>query len=149
MRLLNQEEAFSLLEQIEPTPSVQSLSRIRTDRYKLSKSNPKLKPEIYLISIFQKNITQFTNTEIDSSLQIRLVPVQSLKEIILSIDTAYLFIHLFSQNKITDWYIQVSNYGNSNLEDVRVGYRIDQQNFLPLRYKSAQVKTKLIPLILL
>ena len=112
MRLLNREEAFTLLEQIKPTPSVQSLSRILDRQIQTVKSNPKLKPEIYLISDFQKNITQFTNTEIDSSLQIRLVPVQSLKENNLSIDTAY-FIHpLILPKKSNRLVYQVSNFGN-------------------------------------
>lgn len=142
LRLLNREEAFSLLEQIEPTPSVQSLSRILDRQIQTVKSNPKLKPEIYLISDFQKNITQFTNTEIDSSLQIRLVPVQSLKENNLSIDTAY-FIHPLILPKQNNRLVyQVSNFGNSNLDDVRVSYRIDQQEFpsAPLQISAGKSK---------
>ncbi len=128
-RFVAKVDAMSLLEEIQSGPAVQQLSKV-VGRIKQCYQNAKLEQgDLYLISDFQTSICDLETIEKDSLFRIFLIPVQSIQENNLSVDTAYFASPVLLPGQTNSLVYKVSNYGISDAEDVRSSYVLNGQEY--------------------
>ncbi len=118
LRLVHQDEALAMIDEIQATPHVhnlqEALERIRALLRKETGNE-----HIYILSDFQRSITDLpTNT--DTISKVHLLPLQSVQEANLAIDSAWFDspVQLMGQASLLKF--RIRNFGNQPVEDARV-----------------------------
>lgn len=125
-RLVSKEDALNLVEEIKISPSVKELSKVLTRQKQALETGTSDNKVSYLISDFQKNISDFRNYA-DTSVNINLVPLQSVQEKNVSIDSAYFNAPVQMLNQTNPLIVKVSNRSNEAVENVRLSLRHEGQ----------------------
>ncbi|MCB0706890.1 MAG: BatA domain-containing protein [Saprospiraceae bacterium] len=125
-RLLSQDDALSLIDEIEESPAVRSISTVLNRQKQTLESGKSDQLVSYLISDFQRNITDLENWE-DTSLSVNMVPLQSVKEQNLSIDTAWFEspVQMFNQN--SRLFVRIRNWADEPAENIRLSFTHEGQ----------------------
>lgn len=117
-RLVSKEAALLMIDNISISPAVQPLSKIVNRQLQLIKDDEK--PGVsYLLSDFQNSITDIADIK-DSSVQINLLPVQSVSENNISLDSVWLVNEVAMINDNNTLGIKLSNYGDSKAENIKL-----------------------------
>ena len=122
-RLVTKEDAFSLIEEIQINPEVKTLSRVIDRQKQLLNDDNNI---IYLISDFQKSITDLEN-KVDSLYEINLIPIQSTIEKNVSVDTAYFESPVPILNQTNQLLVRISNKSEDPVEKVKISLTKDGQ----------------------
>ncbi len=118
-RLVSQEDALSLIDEIEITPSVRELSKV-VNRVQQALSSATIENKTsYLISDFQKNITDIS-VEQDTSIEYNLVPLQSVRKRNISLDSAWFQAPVQMLNQNNPLVVKVRNLSDEKAENVRL-----------------------------
>jgi len=120
-RFLNRDEFLEELSDIKPGSSVRNLHEVvsRQSDILLKDNNEKeSSPTSYIISDFQKSISNVEDIHADSLLNIRLIPLKSTGLQNVSIDTAYLSTPLLQVNSAAEMIVRLKNSGTKNVENV-------------------------------
>ena len=125
-RLVSKEDALTLIDEIKPTPSVKEISKTLTRQLQALNTSNLENKSAYIISDFQKNITDFQNFS-DTTMEVNLIPLQSVQEKNISIDTAYFDSPVQMLNQTNTLVIRVRNYSNEAAENVRLSLRHEGQ----------------------
>ncbi len=128
MRTLSKDDALTALEEIEIGPASQSLHYIY-DRQVQTIQRVAKSGSIYQISDFQESAADFDQQRIDSMFPLYLVPVQTVEENNLSIDTCYFASPIQIPGQVNALIYKVTNYGKSDAADVRMSYEVNGQQF--------------------
>ena len=118
-RLVDKAEALNLIDEIAIGPAVRSLSTVLSRQYQLLNGENVAHRNIYWLSDFQKSITDVEKFE-DTTYAYYLLPLQSVEESNLSIDTAWFESPVARINESNSIFIKVSNRGNGPAENVRL-----------------------------
>lgn len=127
-RLVGQEEALNLIEDIRLAPESRNLSSV------MARQNAALRTEsidnriAYLISDFQENIVDLDPAEIDTSIRTNLVPLRSVRERNVSIDSVWFQAPVPQLNQNNLLLVRVKNYGSEDLDNVRLSLNYGGQN---------------------
>ncbi|MEP7267038.1 MAG: BatA domain-containing protein [Saprospiraceae bacterium] len=125
-RLVPQEEALSLIDEIRPTPAVHTLEdALLKIKYTISKNEGN--KHIYLISDFQQSITDLTNV-VDSNYNLHLIPLQSVQEKNLSIDSAWFDSPTQFLNRPNLLKYRIRNFGDQPVQDARISLTQNNQS---------------------
>lgn len=125
-RLVDKEEALNLVEDIVISPSSRSLSDIsKRQKQLLSKENVEFR-NLYWISDFQKSMVNLDSL-IDTSFQHYALPLQSVEESNISIDSAWFSSPVVRLNEPNTVFVKMTNRGNSTAENVRLAAMHDGQ----------------------
>ena len=124
-RYLSRTEALLEIEKISITPAVTPLSDVVDRQVRLSKTNPDAPLVSYLISDFQRSITDLR--PLDSSAQLILVPVQSVQEKNVTIDSAWFEVPVQMLNQTSKLIIRVTNYSSDKIENIKLTSSVDGQ----------------------
>ncbi len=127
-RLVSKEDALSLIEEIKITPSVKDLARtINRQKQALNTSESDHKSS-YIISDFQKNITNLTDKEIaDTTIELTLIPLQSVQKRNVSVDSCWFEAPVQMLNQTNPLIVKVRNLSDEDMEDVRLNLTLDGQ----------------------
>lgn len=125
-RLVSKEDALALIDEVRTTPSVKEVSKTLTRQLQALNTGKLENKTAYLISDFQKNITDFQNFS-DTTMEVNLIPLQSVQEKNISIDTAYFDSPVQMLNQTNTLVIKVRNYSDEVAENVRLSLRHDGQ----------------------
>ncbi|MDX1478330.1 MAG: BatA domain-containing protein, partial [Saprospiraceae bacterium] len=117
-RLISREEALAQIEEIDITARVTPLSRVLERQSRLFRTDPDARGISYLISDFQRSISEFG--DIDTAVQVNLVPIQSVQEKNVAIDTAWLAEPAQVLNQTSQLIIRLSNYSADDLENIKL-----------------------------
>ena len=122
-RLVGQEEALALIDEIEAGPAVRQLSRVTARQKQALATGTAENQALYLISDFQQNITDLESWE-DTTLDLTLVPLQAVRERNVGIDSAWFEAPVPLLNQNNRLLVRIRNYSNEDLDNVRltVGY---------------------------
>ena len=123
-RLVDKEEAIGLVEEIETSPAVRSLSQILARQLQATSSGQAENKVAYVISDFQRNITDLQNFK-DTLMQVNLVPLQAVQENNVSIDSAWFDAPVQMLNQPNPLVVKVKNWGNENADNVRLSVKYD------------------------
>ncbi|MGB3529545.1 MAG: BatA and WFA domain-containing protein [Saprospiraceae bacterium] len=118
MRMVHQEEAITLIDEIQPTASVHTLNeayqRIRSTILKFEGNHP-----MYLISDFQRSIMDLPNLP-DTLVKSFLIPLQSVQERNVAIDSAWFEspAQWIGQPNLLKF--KIRNYGDQAIQEARI-----------------------------
>lgn len=124
-RLVSQEEAMSMIDEIKATPTVHSLSDALA-KIKYTTSRKEGNKHIYVISDFQQSITDLA-PEKDTTTTINLIPLQSIQERNVAIDTAWFESPVQWVNRPNLLKYKIHNYGDQAVQDARVSLTQNNQ----------------------
>ncbi len=125
-RLVSQEDALSLIDEIETGPSVRELTNVLARQQQALELFETDNHFSYLISDFQRNITDFQN-HTDTTVEISLVPLQSVQERNISIDSAWFETPVQMLNQPTPLVVRVRNHTNEAVDNIRLTFRHEGQ----------------------
>lgn len=129
LRVFSKQEAISSIEEIKQSPSVNQLSKILRRQALTLQDLSEYNKSVYLISDFQKSILS-TPIEIqDSSIQIYLLPLKGVSENNIAIDSAYFVNPIILKSQPNFLIYSLHNYGSSPVEDLKLSYNINGQDY--------------------
>ena len=121
-RLLNQEDALTLVDEIKASPAVRPLSTVLTRQQQALNSGQVDHQVAYLLSDFQQNITQLDEFR-DTSLEVNLIPLQAIQERNISIDSCWFVAPVQMLNQSNTLMVRVRNHSRELAENVRLTLR--------------------------
>ena len=125
-RLVSKEDALSLIDEVKTSPAVKEISKVMTRQLQAVNTGKIENKTAYVISDFQKNITDFDNFA-DTTLEINLIPLQSVQEKNISIDSAWFDSPVQMMNQTNTLVIRVRNHSDREAENVRLSLKHEGQ----------------------
>jgi len=125
-RLMSQEDALSMIDEIKSSPTVRSISQVLSRQQQALNSGTADIQSAYLLSDFQKNITDLTNFS-DTTLEVNLAPLQSIQEKNISIDSAWFDAPIQMVSQTNQLVVRLRNHSDEIAENVRLTIEEDGQ----------------------
>lgn len=125
-RLVSQEDALALIDELAVTPNVRELSKVVTRQQQALQTGDIENQSMYIISDFQKNITDIADYA-DTTVALNLVPLQAVQERNISIDSAWFDAPVQMLNQSNPLVVQVRNLSSQEAENIRLSIRYDGQ----------------------
>jgi hypothetical protein len=125
-RFLSNEDALAAIGEIEISPNVAPLSRVLNRQRQLFEQNQSKNKISYFISDFQESIMDLS-TDQDSTIEINLVPVQSVQEKNVAIDSAWFEAPVQMLNQTNLLFLRFTNHSADDIENIKVSIDIDGQ----------------------
>ncbi len=141
-QLFSKTEAITALEGIQQGSTVSTLNKVIKKQDQAIQSLDGYDKEIYVISDFQKSITQSLNDSIGSDVQLNLLPLTGIKESNIAIDTAYFINPAILKNQANPLIFTLHNYGHEDVEDLKLSYSINGQEY-PVQGLNIKAKKSL------
>ncbi len=125
-RFLSKEDALAAVEEIEISPKISHLSRIMNRQNQLFDQIGAKNRIVYLISDFQNTITDFDQIT-DTITEYNLVPLQSVQEKNISIDSCWFDAPVQMLNQTNLLYLKISNHSQDDVENIKLSIDINGQ----------------------
>ncbi|MEO0339071.1 MAG: BatA domain-containing protein, partial [Bacteroidota bacterium] len=126
-RLVSKEDALALIDEVERTPAVQPVSNIMTRQKQVVESGTEENKVLYMISDFQRSIVDVQNYE-DTTYSINLIPLQSVQERNISIDSAWFEAPIQMVNNNNVLLVEIRNHSDEVAENIRLSIRYEGQS---------------------
>ena len=126
-RLVSKEDALVLIDEIKVSPSVKKLSQVLVRQKQALETRQE--DEVmtsYLVSDFQKNITDLENFT-DTTVAISLLPLQSVQEKNIAIDSCWFDSPVQMKNQTNPLIVKIKNYSQEDADNVRLALKLDGQ----------------------
>ncbi|MCP4440960.1 MAG: hypothetical protein GY810_18720 [Aureispira sp.] len=140
-RLLSKEDALSRVREVRTSYQVKSLSKVLARQKQALSTGKASNKEIYIISDFQKNITDLVSYK-DTTYKLNLVPLQAVQSQNAAIDTAWFESPVQSTNQPNPLIVKVQNFTNKELSEVRLTLTLEGQT-RPIKTLTIPAKTSL------
>lgn len=124
-RLVSKEDALSLIDEINITPSVRPLSKV-VNRQKQAVNNKEDNEILYLISDFQSSINDLANYA-DTTAELNLLPLQAVQEKNVSLDSVWLESPVPMVNQNNKLLVRITNHSDEEAEGIRLSMLKDGQ----------------------
>lgn len=124
-RVVSKEDALSLIEEVNITPSVRALSKV-VNRQKQAIANQEENEILYLISDFQSSINDLA-TYTDTTAELNLLPLQAVQEKNVSLDSVWLESPVPMVNQNNRLLVRITNHSDEVAEGVRLSMLKDGQ----------------------
>ncbi len=145
---ISQEEALVRIDEMEYTPDVKPLSVI-AGRQKQAFAREEGQPVAWMISDFQQSIFDLSNT--DTTLRLNLLPLKSVREKNIGLDTAWFASPLQTLNQTSALLYKVHNYAPEDADNIRVTISLDGQErpdaTLDLKAGEVRIDTSMITVL--
>ena len=125
-RLVGQDEALALIDEITIGPAVRQLSTVTARQQQALATGDADYQSLYLISDFQRNITDLPTWE-DTTVDLTLVPLQAVQERNVGLDSAWFEAPVPLLNQNNRLLVRIRNYSNEALDNVRLSVRYNGQ----------------------
>ena len=125
IRWINKDNTLDAIERIELNPEVTPIQTV-WERQSLSRPGSG-NHIVYIISDFQKSSSAF-NTTLDSLTELNLIPLQSVKENNVSIDSVWFESVVPAMNQNNTLYVKIRNHSDETIEDLRINLIHNGQN---------------------
>jgi len=125
-RLYNRDQALNLLDEIEPSPAVRTLSEVLQRQKHALRNYPSERKNFYQISDFQKNITDLDGT-VDTVENLYLVHLESVESRNISVDSVWFSQPVQIINQTGELLVKLTNHDQNNAEEVNVELRFGDQ----------------------
>lgn len=124
-RLITRDEFTEMLQEMRSSPSVRKLSEIIRRQSDMLAENKAKSKNIYVVSDFQKSITDISAITNDTSANFFLVPVKANSLNNLYIDSCWFESPVHLPGQTVKLIILIKNAGNSELEKVPLKYFVN------------------------
>ncbi len=125
-RLVSQEDALALIEEIQVSPATRELSKVLGKQQQALNTGKGETQTAYVISDFQKNVVDLDNFQ-DTTLEVNLVPLQAVQERNVGIDSAWFEAPVQMLNQTNNLLVSVRNYSREDADNVRLSIRYEGQ----------------------
>ena len=125
-RLVSKEDALSLVDEVKISPSVKEMSKVTTRQEQALNSGTTDNKTAYIISDFQKNITDVSSFQ-DTLIETNLVPLQSVQEKNISLDSAWFDAPVQMMNQTNTLVVRVKNQSDEDAENIRLSLKHEGQ----------------------
>ncbi len=125
-RLVSQEDALALIDEINVTPSVKEMSKVVARQKQVLTTAKADHKETYIISDFQKNVTDIQASD-DTSVMVHLVPLQSVQQQNISVDSCWFEAPVQMINQTNRLIVKITNHSNDDRDDVPLALKLDNQ----------------------
>ncbi|BDS12065.1 BatA domain-containing protein [Aureispira anguillae] len=125
-RLLSKEDALTRINEVKITHNVRNLSKVLARQKQAVNGGKNKNKELYIVSDFQKNITDLSPYK-DTTISLNLVPLQSVQNQNVAIDTAWFQSPVQSLNQPNPLVVKVRNLSDREIPNVRMSLYIDNQ----------------------
>jgi hypothetical protein len=118
-RWVNQEEAYTLIEDIEVRPEVKPLNtvfRYQDEAFDRLEVDQEVR---FLLSDFQKTSTKLPE-DLDTSILTYLLPLKAVQTGNISIDSVWFDAPILVQEQPSRLFVKITNYGDQDAENVRL-----------------------------
>ena len=122
-RLISREQALTLIDDLELTPSVTPFSKVFLRQQQLLQEVDNPNKLLYYISDFQQNIVDLDLT--DTTFEYNLLPLRAVVEQNVSIDSAWFEAPVQMMNKANILLVKVHNWSDQRVENVQLSMRLD------------------------
>ncbi len=126
-QLISKEDAFNLIDEVEIGPSVKEMSKILSRQQQALNSSKNDNRVAYIISDFQRNISDF-QAFADTSFEVNLVPLQSVQEKNISIDSCWFDSPVQMINQTNTLIVKIKNHSEEPAENIRLALQHEGQN---------------------
>ena len=126
-RLVSREDALALVDDIKASPSVRDLTTVLQRQQQALNTGLQPNKVAYQISDFQRSTAASLAEWQDTSMSVNLVPLQSVQEKNISIDSAYFEVPVQMLNQTNPLVVQVTNHGDTPAENIRLTLRYEGQ----------------------
>lgn len=126
-RLIGQEEALTTIDEIGIGPASRQLSTVLARQEQALNNGPVENREAYLISDFQRVVTEALTVPEDTSLGIVLIPLQAVRERNVAIDSVWFEAPVPQLNQNNLLLVRLRNYTDEELDNVRLSLRFEEQ----------------------
>ena len=125
-RLVSKEDALALVDEIKVSPAVRTMSTVIARQKQVLNAATNENNIAYIVSDFQKNITDIEAYQ-DTTLEVNLVPLQSVQEKNISIDSCWFDAPVQMVNQTNKLIVRVKNHSNEAAENLRLSLKYDGQ----------------------
>ena len=125
-RLLSKEDARTRVNEIKVTYKVRSLSKVLARQKQAVKAGNNRLKELFIVSDFQKNISDLEMYQ-DSTIGLTIVPLQSVQNQNVAIDSAWFQSPVQSLNQPNPLIVKVRNLSKKEIPGLRMSLQIDNQ----------------------
>jgi Aerotolerance regulator N-terminal len=125
-RWISKEDALGYIDEIQSTPSVQSIDKVINKQQQLFESTVGNKIS-YLISDFQKSITNISSIK-DTTVEINLLPLQTAQNKNLSIDSVWFDGPIPVVGQSNNLIVRLRNNSSDDAEQVKLSFKKDGQD---------------------
>jgi hypothetical protein len=125
-RLMSKEDALVMVDEIKISPAVREMSKVMTRQKQALNSGTADNHAAYLISDFQKNVTDISNYA-DTMVDLTLIPLQSVQEKNIAIDSAWFDAPVQMINQTNALVVKIRNLSDENAENVRLTIKYEGQ----------------------
>jgi len=126
-RLISQEDALEMIDEIETSPSVRELSQVIERQEQVFSTATTENHTVFMISDFQQNITDIENYA-DTTKTLNLIPLQAVQENNISIDSAWFIAPVPMAGQPNPLVVKVRNHTTELAENIRLSLRYEGQN---------------------
>ncbi len=137
-RLVSKEDALALIDEIKITPSVKELSKVLHRQKQALNTGDAENHSSYIISDFQKNISDIESYQ-DTTVEVNLLPLQSVQERNVGIDTAFFDAPVQTMNSTNPLVVRIRNHSDEIADNIRLSLKMDGQD-KPIRTLSVPAK---------
>ena len=124
--MVSKEDALGFVEEVKVSPSVQEMSKVLNRQLQALNSGTSDNHFSYVISDFQKNITDFESFS-DSTLEVNLIPLQSVQERNISLDSCWFDAPVQMINQTNTLVIRLKNHSTQDADNIRLSLRHEGQ----------------------
>jgi len=124
-RLLSKDDALAIIDNIDVSPAVAAMSKV-ISRQKQATFGQEENEISFLISDFQQDITDISNYA-DTTLEVNLVPIQSVQEANVAVDSVWLESAVPMINQNNKLIVKLTNYSEVAAEGMRLSMVKDGQ----------------------
>jgi len=142
---VSRDDFLALLDEISISPSVKSLSEITTMQNELLVQSDAKNKTAYIISDFQKTISDFENIKNDT-LKTILIPVTSSVQNNLYIDSCWFDTPVMQLNQPIELNVRMKNLSENFLENISIKLFINGQQKTPSSFSIGPDETKTVVL---
>ena len=123
-RFVSKDEFGNLVDEIKISPSVRSLSAVLTRQSEMLATESSGVKSIYLISDFQRNMMKDKLLVIDSSVNVFLIPIESVNKNNLYIDSCWFEAPVYQVNQQVKLKVRISNSSDVDYEKIPVKLKL-------------------------
>jgi Aerotolerance regulator N-terminal len=125
-QLISKEDALELIDEITISPSVKEMSKVISRQQQSMSTGGTDNQTAYLISDFQKNTTDLNNYK-DTLFDVNLVPLQSVQEKNISIDSCWFDAPVRMLNQTNSLVVKIKNHSDEAVDNIRLAVHYDGQ----------------------
>lgn len=126
-RFVSRDEFIEMLDEVEVSPVTRKMSEVLKRQSDLFQQNIKSQNISYLISDFQKGISDFENAKPDSNHRIYAIPVETTGRENLFIDSIWFDSPVYRINQVVELNINIKNASDSDFEKIPAKLLINGQ----------------------